>query len=487
MVAITLKQLQKLPLVQALLGASPTSDLYLVGGSARDSIRNKGFKDVDLLVTGLPAHKLLTLLSPYGDIDTSGEKFGVYKILLNHDGPLPFEIALPRKETYTLKGGRFDVHVEVNPAFSVEDDMKRRDFTMNAIAINCKTQDCIDVYEGKKDIQEKIIRSIGDPLQKLKEDHSRVLRALRLSVQLGYSLENSLARACKDLISTETLHNTLDKKTIHKEFELSWRMSPGKTTYLWNSVGLTDLVTSLIHSLPPISLQPTVLFENEHYLVINKPAGVLSHPLTHESSHDDPSVVHWLLQRDPSHIHIGEDVERPGIVHRLDKEVSGVMVIAKTQDAYMSLKDAFQRHDVHKEYKAVVIGTIQKDEGVIDLGIARSKKTGHFIVSTDKEESRKAHTAFEVMKRLRGGYTLLTLMPSTGRTHQLRVHLKSYGAPIVGDPLYQTKKRHSRAEVDHLLLHAYSIDFPTLNGERKSISVPPPDYFLSFISRYESN
>lgn len=491
----TLTRLLKLHIIQSLIHAKGVKNLYLVGGGARDSLRHKEFTDTDLVITGIDGQELLTILSPFGDIDHSGAQFGVYKIIVDtKHGPATLEIALPRTETYNDKGGRYNVRITTNTTLSIYDDLIRRDFTMNAMAIDLATKEVIDPYNGAGDIDAKIIKTVGPPLQRITEDASRALRALRLSVQLGFSLDNELAKVISQRARDGMLIKALDTKICTYEFSKSWNISPGKTVFLWKKVGLTDLVKKLIADLPPFSPEPPILYEDEHYLVINKPAGILSHPLSHANEHSDPSIAHWLLQKDLSIIDIGEDVERPGIVHRLDKEVSGVMVIAKTSKAYESLKHAFQSRIVHKEYRAVVIGNVVKDEDSIDLALTRSKRTGKFIVATGSmtddvdnaldADGKQAHTSIEVLTRLRGGYTFLKVLPSTGRTHQIRVHLQSYGTPIVGDPLYQTKKRHVKKHIEHLLLQAHTITFPTLDGEQKTVTAPLPAYFIDFIHHY---
>jgi 23S rRNA pseudouridine1911/1915/1917 synthase len=220
---------------------------------------------------------------------------------------------------------------------------------------------------------------------------------------------------------------------------------------------------------------PEIISDTPDYLIINKPAGLLVHEAT---SADEPTLVDWLLTKYPALKKIGEDPSRPAIVHRLDKEVSGLMVIPKTQSMFDHLKSQFKTRKIKKEYTALVYGEPEKLEGEITFNIDRGTE-GHKMVAiplsgkVDEVRGRKAITKFEIIKSF-AGYTLLKAMPATGRTHQIRVHLNAYGLPIVGDPLYKSKKLKKTLSLDRIFLHATKLGFWDLSDDWKEYKTELP-------------
>lgn len=213
-------------------------------------------------------------------------------------------------------------------------------------------------------------------------------------------------------------------------------------------------------------MEPTVIYEEEDFLVINKPAGLLVH-----GAH--PSVVDWLLKKYPEVKTVGDQpAERPGIVHRLDKDTSGVMIIPRTEAAFNYFKNCFQTKQIIKTYCAVVYGCPKEKEGVIDKPIGLNAGTVKRTVHTKYAKMIKdAITRYRVQKTFEIDgvrVSLLRVEPLTGRTHQIRVHLSSIGCPIVGDSLYGPKKQNIAKP--HQLLHADSIEFSTARGKRLTIS-----------------
>ncbi|MEK7498539.1 MAG: RluA family pseudouridine synthase [Patescibacteria group bacterium] len=207
--------------------------------------------------------------------------------------------------------------------------------------------------------------------------------------------------------------------------------------------------------------EPTIIYEDAERLVINKPFGLLVHPTKHA---DEPTLVDWLLKIHPEIKTIGDDPTRPGIVHRLDKDTGGLMVIAKTQHSFEHLKNLFGTREIHKKYLALVWGLIKNDTGVINkpIGMLKGvpKRTTH---STGK--TREAVTEYTVRTRYpHANVTLVELSPKTGRTHQLRVHMTSISHNIVGDKLYGRKKAKPPFELHHQFLFAYALDIPTEQG-----------------------
>ena len=220
--------------------------------------------------------------------------------------------------------------------------------------------------------------------------------------------------------------------------------------------------------------EPTILFENESVLVIDKPSGLTVHPGIGTRG---PTLVDWLKL----HVHdinrVGDDPQvRPGIVHRLDRDVSGVMVIAKTQPSFENLKQQFKEREIEKEYLALVHGIPKKEKGVIDLRIGRSKRLhGKMTTTTFADEGRDAMTHFAIERHVKNN-ALLRITTETGRMHQIRVHLKAIGHPIVGDDVYTTKPyRKKTHQLQRLFLHASRLSFTDITGKRLTFESPLPE------------
>ena len=191
-----------------------------------------------------------------------------------------------------------------------------------------------------------------------------------------------------------------------------------------------------------------VIYEDDDLLVINKPVGMVTHPAPGNYS---GTLVNALLYYCKNLSTINKPL-RPGIVHRLDKDTSGLILVAKNDRAHIVLSKQFQRHIIKRKYIAVVEGVVQFDEGIIDLPISRHPKLREKM-SVSFVKSRKAKTIYKTIKRFKN-FSLLELLPQTGRTHQLRVHLAYMGHPILGDRKYG--KGHL---CNRLALHAKAIGF----------------------------
>lgn len=217
-----------------------------------------------------------------------------------------------------------------------------------------------------------------------------------------------------------------------------------------------------------------ILFENDDVLVINKPSGLLVHPTA--SAKSETTVVDAVRKHFPKIDSVGEDTNRPGIVHRLDKDVSGVMVIAKTQAMFEALKEQFAGRTVEKEYVALVYGVLNKEYDEIAFRLARSKSKGRMVSRPDSQEGKEAVTQYDVVQRFKTT-TLVRVKILTGRTHQIRAHFKGIGHPIVGDKLYKrTYMKHIRAiPLPRVFLHAQKLSFTLPDGSRKTFEAPIPE------------
>ena len=214
-----------------------------------------------------------------------------------------------------------------------------------------------------------------------------------------------------------------------------------------------------------------VAYEDEHVLVVDKPAGLVVHPAR---GHAGATLVHGLVGRAA-----GGDAERPGIVHRLDRDTSGLMVVARSEDAYARLQNLIRRRLVEREYVALVRGRPRSRTGRIEAAIGRDRNdpTRH---SLDTETPRQAVTHFE-LEELLGDHALLRVRLETGRTHQIRVHLAAIDLPVAGDPVYGVKRDVGLARQ---FLHAARLAFPhPVTDARVDASSPLPADLAAALER----
>ncbi len=220
-----------------------------------------------------------------------------------------------------------------------------------------------------------------------------------------------------------------------------------------------------------------ILYEDADVVAVNKPAGVMTHP---DGRSTEETASDWFAARYPESAGVGEaqklqdgtEILRPGVVHRLDRETSGVLIFAKTPEAHAFLKSAFQERLTKKTYLAFVYGTMKEKKGIIDFSIGRSTQDFRLRSAQPKAKGqlREALTRWELIAN-EGGHALLKVMPETGRTHQIRVHLKAIHHPVVCDPLY-APSRTCDLGFDRLGLHAYELDIPLPSGGRQVITAP---------------
>ncbi len=232
-----------------------------------------------------------------------------------------------------------------------------------------------------------------------------------------------------------------------------------------------------------------IIDETNDFVVIEKPSGIIVHP--NDDKDVNPSVVDWVRAHYDLK-NVGEDSERPGIVHRLDKDVSGLMLIAKTQGFYKYAKKLFQKRSITKKYYALVIGSIAKEHGTVDFSIERSRRSGIMAAKPAgaSDSAKKSATLFDVLTRF-DGYTLLDVQPLTGRTHQIRVHMRAIGHPIVGDVLYAINKHKwskslikKTTDLGRVFLHAHSLSFKDMNKETHIYTSPLPKELAEFLKLF---
>jgi 23S rRNA pseudouridine1911/1915/1917 synthase len=220
----------------------------------------------------------------------------------------------------------------------------------------------------------------------------------------------------------------------------------------------------------PQNIPLDILFEDDDLLVINKPAGMVVHPGAGNTTH---TLVNALLAHCRTLSGIGGK-ERPGIVHRLDKETSGCLVVAKNDATHQSLSRQFAERTVEKIYLALVAGTMRKAHGIIEAGIGRHPKHRQRM-AVNKERGRSARTDYRVVQS-RGGISLVECVLHSGRTHQIRVHLHHLGYPILGDKVYG---RQRASEFPRQMLHAWKLGFNhPRGGKRLTFEAPVPEDFL---------
>jgi len=236
-------------------------------------------------------------------------------------------------------------------------------------------------------------------------------------------------------------------------------------------LNIGDRLAIIIPPPPPSSLSPeaiplNLLYEDDDVLVVDKPAGLTVHPAP---GHPSNTLVNAILFHFPHLADIGDSL-RPGIVHRLDKDTSGVMLVAKNSAAQAKLAEQFQARSVVKAYLVLVKGHITPEDGIIEAPIGRDPYNRKRMAIVSR--GREARTHYHVVKYI-GDYTLLEVRPETGRTHQIRVHLSAIGYPVVGDPVYGVKSPY----LSRQFMHASRLGFklPSTGEHTEFTSELPSD------------
>ncbi|MBO5981991.1 MAG: RluA family pseudouridine synthase [Clostridia bacterium] len=243
-----------------------------------------------------------------------------------------------------------------------------------------------------------------------------------------------------------------------------------------------DMVETTLPPPEPIEALPQdipvdIVYEDEHLLVVNKPQGMVVHPAP---GNPDGTLVNALLHHCAGRLSSINGKIRPGIVHRIDKDTAGLLIVAKTDAAHTGLAEQIAVHSFTRRYRTVVVGNIREDSGTIDKPIGRSG-TDRKKFAVTNVNSKPAVTHYRVIERL-AGYTHLELTLETGRTHQIRVHMAYMGHPVIGDPVYGNPK-HSLGLRGQCLFAEYISFTHPITGEIMSFGAELPDFFKDVLRR----
>ncbi|MBS3899089.1 MAG: RluA family pseudouridine synthase [Dethiobacter sp.] len=291
----------------------------------------------------------------------------------------------------------------------------------------------------------------------------------------SFSVTESLSGERLDAVAAKLADN-LSRSRVQKLIEQSLVLVDGvpqKANYRLRTGQLVEIslpdVTPTVVAAEEIALN--ILYEDEDLLVIDKPKGLVVHPA---AGHLSGTLVNALLYHCDDLSGISGEA-RPGIVHRLDKDTSGVLLVAKNDRAHRNLSEQFKEHSITREYVAIVQGNVALASGSIDAPIARHPRERKKMSVAPASKGRRAVTHFSVLEQF-DGYTYLACSLETGRTHQIRVHLASIGHPVVGDPLYGYKRK--QVKLAGQALHARLLGFihPTSGVPLEFCSDPPAEF-----------
>lgn len=284
-----------------------------------------------------------------------------------------------------------------------------------------------------------------------------------------------------DKFLVEKLPGDLSRVSIQKLINEGNVLVSGKPVKCHHKLNMGEMVEVTVHEAKKShmeadkSIKLDIVYEDEHLLVVNKPAGLVVHPAPGNYT---GTLVNALLAHCSNLSGIG-GVLKPGIVHRIDKGTSGLLVVAKTDDAHRRLAKQFKNKTTTRSYIALVKGIVQLDNGIIELPIGRSAKDRKKM-AVNFVNSKDALTRYKVIKRFKDS-TLLELNLGTGRTHQIRVHMAYIGHPLLGDEKYGT-----RGLIDRPALHAKTIGFVhPATGKRAEFTSPVPDDIKELINKKE--
>ena len=278
--------------------------------------------------------------------------------------------------------------------------------------------------------------------------------------------------------------NTLSRTMIQRLIENGEILVNGKIKKISYKVQLGDILEINIPKpretdIKAENIPLDIVYEDNDIIVVNKPKGMVVHPA---NGNLDGTLVNALMSICKDSLSgIGGEI-RPGIVHRLDKDTSGLLIIAKNDTAHINMSNQIKNREVKKIYIALVRGIVGEDEATINMPIGRSTKDRKKMAV--RKDGKEAITHFKVLKRY-GKYTLLEIKIDTGRTHQIRVHLSEIGHPVIGDMVYSNGK--NEFGVEGQMLHAESLDFKhPITGKEIHLEAELPNYFKDILNKLEN-
>ncbi len=293
----------------------------------------------------------------------------------------------------------------------------------------------------------------------------------RLDVMLSEQITDCSRSRIANLINDESILVNNHKK------KPGYRTKEGDI--ITGSISLVDTEPIIL----PEQMDLDIQFEDDSIIVVNKPAGMVVHPAPGNKT---GTLVNGLLFHYPKIKNVGDDLLRSGIVHRLDKDTSGLIVIAKTNDALVNLQNEFKLRNVNKQYLAIVSGKLSEREGKIELPIGRHP-VKRKLMAVNHDTGKSALTFWKVVDQFESA-SYVEVVLKTGRTHQIRVHFYAIDHPLIGDQVYQPRRlRREKSIAQRQMLHSWKLGFyhPILN-EKVSFEAPPPDDFNQVLLKLES-
>ena len=286
---------------------------------------------------------------------------------------------------------------------------------------------------------------------------------------------------CVSELMGERLSRSAIQKLI-KNGELFVNGKNVKTSYLVKAEDEVcfTLADPIEPDVTPQDIPLSVLYEDDDLLIVDKPKGMVVHPA---AGHADGTLVNALAFYCKGKLSGINGVLRPGIVHRIDKDTSGSLVVCKSDQAHRGLAELFKTHDVTRKYYCICIGNVKEDEGTIDKPIGRHPTERKKMCVTDAKNGRRAVTHYKVLERFDGKYAFLECQLETGRTHQIRVHLASIGHPVLGDLVYGKQDYKGLGQI----LHAGVLGFVhPITGKYVEVNAPLPDYFQEILRKFRA-
>lgn len=283
-----------------------------------------------------------------------------------------------------------------------------------------------------------------------------------------------------DKCVSELMGDKMSRSGIQKLIKSGELKVNDKTVKASYCVQTDDVVTFLLPDpietdIPAEDIPLKILYEDSDLIVIDKPKGMVVHP---SAGHYQGTLVNALLFYCQGQLSGINGVLRPGIVHRIDKDTSGSLVVCKNDRAHQGLAEQFQVHSIHRKYFAICCGNIREDDGAIDRPIGRNPSDRKKMAVTEASKGKRAVTRFHVLERF-GNYTFVECELETGRTHQIRVHMASKGFPILGDLVYGNRDYKGLGQI----LHAGELGFKhPCSGEWIEVTSPLPDYFQTILN-----